>query len=324
MDLVTGGLGFLGSHLVERLLAEGREVTVVDNAASAVVDPAERGWTCDVVLQDIAAYAPRHAPRFDRIFHLADIAGPYRILQYAGTIGARSIAGLDRVLQLATPGHTRLVLVSSSEIYGRPGSFPESTPATIYTPYTVRLEYAVAKSLNEVSALNYGQRTGLQVNVVRPFNIAGPRQSSRGGFVIPRFFEAALAGDPLTVFGTGKQIRSFTHVLDTVQSLLAVADCAGHGEVFNSGNPRNTTTIADLAERIKALCASSSPIDLVDPRELFGPHYAEAFDKIPDTAKIETMLGWRPEHDLQQLLDDTLAEYRTAAPAGPGRKGAAR
>jgi UDP-glucose 4-epimerase len=307
--LVTGGLGFLGSHLADRLLALGRDVVIVDNGSTAVVKSGCYRDLCEVVLSDIAAYEPGEDAGFDEIFHLADIAGPYRILEYAGTIGPRSLAGINSVLCLATPRRTTFVFVSSSEVYGRAGCYPESAPATIYTPYTIRLEYAVSKSLCEIAALNYGKRTGLDVKVIRPFNIAGPRQSGAGGFVLPRFFSAALSGQPLTVFGDGSQARCFTHVHDTVESIIRVAESDASGEIFNSGNPSNKTTILSLAESVKHLCRSDSPLEFTDPRDIFGEHYAESFDKVPDTAKIEHDLGWRAERSLDDVLRDTLEYY---------------
>ncbi len=308
--LVTGGFGFLGSHLVDRLLSMDQEVVIVDNCSSPVVDIERYRATCDIFVGDVASYQAPRGRVFDLIFHLADIAGPYRIISYAGTIGPRSMVGLEAALRAATPGQTKFVFVSSSEIYGRAGSYPEETAAMIYTPYTIRLEYAVAKSLCEITALNYGQRVGVSVKVVRPFNIAGPRQSSGGGFVLPRFFEAALAGTPLTVFGDGNQVRSFTHVLDTVDSLIQVAEANISGEIFNSGNPRNKTTILDLALLVKEYCNSTSEIAFIDPRAVFGQFYAESFDKVPDVRKIERMLGWRAKRDLGQVLNDTLNEYQ--------------
>ncbi|MFI7121891.1 NAD-dependent epimerase/dehydratase family protein [Amycolatopsis sp. NPDC049868] len=307
--LVTGGLGFLGSHLVEELVSRGIDTTVVDSKICPVVS--EDTLPARVVVVDAADY-DGEGRQFDYIFHLADLAGPAGILPYAGQIAERTINGLTNVMRLAVPGKTRMLFVSSSEIYGKAGCYPESEPALIYTPYTVRLEYAAAKSLAEITLLNHSARAGLHANVIRPFNIAGPRQSSRGGFVIPRFFEAALTGQPLTVFGDGSQIRTFTHVEDTVGSILAATLTDQSGEIFNSGNPGNKVSILDLAEQVRALCGSSSPIELVDPRDLFGASYAESFDKVPDVRKIGDRLGWQAKRSLGDLLDDVHASYTAA------------
>ena len=319
--LVTGGLGFLGSHLVSALLAEGSDVTVVDNRQSPVVGP-ELFPNCRHIEADASALEP-DGVAYDEIYHLADVAGPARILGVAGWIGERTIAGAAAVMRLAARAGSRTLLVSTSEIYGRPGSYAEEDPALIYTPYTVRLEYAVAKALAEISSLNRARVDGTLVNVVRPFNIAGPRQSSAGGFVVPRFFEAALAGEPITVFGTGRQVRCFTHVLDTVDSLIRVARCPLRGQVFNSGNPANRVAIADLAVAVRRICASDSPVVSVDPRDLYGPLYAEAFDKIPKIDRIREATGWTPSRTLEDILADVLAFYQRERSAGATAPGAA-
>ncbi len=210
---------------------------------------------------------------------------------------------LDNVLRLAQPGRTRVLYVSSSEVYGRPGCFAEDADKVVYAPYTTRLEYATAKILCEISAVNYAKRTGVSVNVVRPFNIVGPRQASRGGFVVPRFFEAALSGAPITVFGDGRQIRCFTDVCDVVDSLLAVMSSSRSGLIVNSGNPDNAISIRELAHLIKRVCDSDSRIVHVDPRTIFGALYTEAFDKIPDIELIKRETGWTPRRSLPTLLE---------------------
>lgn len=318
--MVTGGLGFLGSHLVSALLAEGSDVTIVDNRQSSVVGP-DLFPSCRLIEADASALEPDGVV-YDEIYHLADVAGPARILGVAGRIAERTIAGASAIMRLAAGTGTRTVLVSTSEIYGRPGSYAESDPAIVYTPYTVRLEYAVSKALAEIASLNRARVEGTLVNVVRPFNIAGPRQSSSGGFVVPRFFEAALAGEPITVFGTGEQVRCFTHVLDTVDSLIKVARCSQRGEVFNSGNPANRVAISELAVAVKRTCGSDSPIVSVDPRDLYGPLYAEAFDKIPKIEKIRKATGWTPSRTLDDILTDVLVSYQAKRREGAVATGA--
>ncbi|HEV8438567.1 MAG TPA: NAD-dependent epimerase/dehydratase family protein [Methylomirabilota bacterium] len=307
-SLVTGGLGFLGSHLVDALLRDGVEVTIVDDQSSSVVDAAAYARRCRVEIGDVSACS-FDAPSFDQIYHLAERAGPAGILPYAGTLGRRSMLAMENVLRLATPGRTRLVYVSSSEVYGRPGTFTEAEHNVVPSRCTVRLEYALAKMLGEATALNASRMRAIEVNVVRPFNIAGPRQSSAGGFVLPRFFEAAMSGRPLTVFDDGRQRRSLTHVLDTVDSLIAVMRASAHGLVLNSGNPANAVSILDLAREVNRICGSRSPIVFVDPRTIYGPLYSEAFDKAPDIGRITAEVGWTPRRDLAQVLRDTFEYY---------------
>ena len=216
---------------------------------------------------------------------------------------------------IAEQAQARLLVVSSSEVYGRPGEFSETDSLCVYAPYTVRLEYAVAKILVEVAAMNRFRASGLRVNIVRPYNIAGPRQRSLGGFVIPRFFEAALSCSRMEVFGSGEQVRCFGHVADTVASLLTVQRCGQRGQIFNSGNRQNRITINELAHRVRALCKSSSEMVHVDPRTVYGGLYAEAFDKVPDTTKLEAMTGWHPRRSMDEILRDVYRHFTQRLPA---------
>jgi nucleoside-diphosphate-sugar epimerase len=301
--LVTGGLGFVGSHLVETLSAGGETVTVLDDLSSPAVEPELFDERVTVWTGDAAELSPEDGP-FDRIYHLADIAGPARVITYAGDIATMCVRNCTAALRAASAWSARLLVVSSSEVYGRQGRFDEADEMVIPSTYTARLEYAVGKALSEVSTMNAARARQLDVNIVRPFNIAGPRQSGAGGFVIPRFFAAALAGAPLEVFDGGRQHRAFCHVLDTVESLIAVMDSDATGEIFNSGNRANATTIGALAERVLAVVGGPSEIVHCDGREVFGPLYAESFEKVPNTAKINRCLGWAASRSLDQVLGD--------------------
>jgi len=306
--LVTGGLGFIGSHLVDALLLDGVDVTIVDDQSSSVVDAAEYARRCRVEISDVAACS-LDAPGFDQIYHLAERAGPAGILAYAGTLGRRSMLAMESVLRLATPGKTRILYVSSSEVYGRPGTFTEADHNVVPSKYTVRLEYALAKMLGEVTLLNASRNRGIEAIIVRPFNVVGPRQSSAGGFVLPRFFEAAISGSPVTVFDDGRQRRALTHVHDTVDSLVAVMRSTASGLVFNSGNPANAICILDLARQVNDMCGGRSTIGFVDPRTIYGPLYSEAFDKVPNIGRIMAEVGWTPKRHLYQVLRDTFEHY---------------
>lgn len=310
--LVTGGLGFIGSHLVEALLGRGEDATVMDNLSTNVVPPDFFGRRCEVRIGDVAQLAEMEAP-FDRIYHLADIAGPARVLHHGGEIAHVCASNTRAVLQATQRWRARTLIVSSSEVYGRECAFREENDMIVPAVVTARLEYGVGKALSEIAALNAVRREGLDVNVVRPFNVAGPRQSSVGGFVIPRFFEAALAGEPLEVFDGGTQTRAFCHVIDTADSLIAVMNSRWSGEVFNSGNAGNRTSIGALARDVRDLAGSSSPIVQRNGTEVFGPLYAESFDKIPNTAKIETMTDWRPARALDRVLGDVHNAYGARA-----------
>ncbi len=311
--LVTGGLGFLGSHLVDALVAQGHSVTIVDSCISNVMQPADYEH-CEVIVQPIEHCGDRlsaeNHPRFDEIYHLACVVGPAGVLLHAGDIAPTTIDGSETTVQLALSHSARLIVVSTSEIYGRGGRFAETDHAVVSSKYTIRLEYAVAELLTELSALNRARVTDLWVNVVRPFNIAGPRQLAAGGFVLPRFVIAALRGEPLTVFGTGKQVRAFTDPRDMVDGLLAVMASDQKSQVFNLGNPVNEISMEDLATRVKRLAQSSAEIVYLDGKEVFGPLFEDGIEKVPDAAKALDLLGWKPRFDLDATILDTLQWYR--------------
>ena len=313
--LVTGGLGFVGSHLVEALLGEGCRITIVDNLLSNVVPPEHFQGRCQVLCEAIEESEHRltldSVAKFDEIYHLASVVGPAGVLQHAGDIARMVIHSGDVVKNLALMHNARLLLASTSEVYGQTGNLKEDLDCIVGSYYTVRLEYAVAKLASEVAALNKAKVCDLQVNVVRPFNISGPRQLPDGGFVLPRFVVSALLGVPLTVFCEGKQIRAFTDVRDIVSGLMAVMKCPQTGQVFNLGNPANEVTIGDLALAVVKAAESQSPITLVDPKVLFGPLYEEGIERSPNVEKALSMLDWRPKYSLTQTIEDTIQFYRS-------------
>jgi UDP-glucose 4-epimerase len=301
--LVTGGLGFVGSHLVEKLAARGEDVTVVDNVSTPAVRPETLAGICTIHIGDAAELSAGDGP-FEHVYHLADIAGPARVVEHGGEIAHLAVSNARAVLRAARAWRARVLIVSSSEVYGRTGTFDEHDDLIIPASYTARLEYAVGKSLVEIAAMNAVRRHDLSVNIVRPFNIAGPRQRSLGGFVIPRFFEAALARRPIEIFDGGAQERAFCHVLDTVDSLVTVMDSGCSAETFNTGNADNRIEIGALAQWIRDLTGSDSPIVHRDGTDVFGPLYAESFNKLPNIAKIKARTGWRPVRPLAQMLSD--------------------
>jgi UDP-glucose 4-epimerase len=173
---------------------------------------------------------------------------------------------------------------------------------------SVRLEYAVAKLGCEVALMNMAKVAGLEVTIVRPFNVAGSRQSTLGGFVLPRFIGQALAGEPITVYGDGKMVRAFTDVRDIVDGIMRVMRLGQNGEAYNIGNPANKTTILDLAEKVLQIVGGESPITFVDPKNLWGPLFEEANDKYPDSERAMRELGWSPRYDLECTIREA-ADY---------------
>jgi UDP-glucose 4-epimerase len=319
--LVTGGFGFLGSHIVEKLLAEeGTHVHVVDSLVTSPLDVGaflERLGSPARLTHDICtveAFHSRHAPRprFDEIYHLASVVGPVGVLAHAGRITRTITDDTYRVVEIAQADGARLCDVSTSEVYGggRDGYCSEADAKIIPPKVSVRLEYAVAKLACEVALMNMAKVGALHTVIIRPFNIAGPRQSPKGGFVLPRFVRQALAAEPITVYGDGRMIRAFTHVSDVADGILLAARKGRSGEPYNIGNPANKITILELAQRVVKIAESSSRIDLVDPKKLFGDLFEEANDKFPDSDRATRELGWHPKYDLDRVIRDTMEYIR--------------
>jgi UDP-glucose 4-epimerase len=319
--LVTGGFGFIGSHLVERLLADRTShVHVVDSLVTSPLDvgayvarlrePARLTW--DVcTLEEYCARPERGG--WDEIYHLASVVGPVGVLAHAGKIAGMVVNDTYRIIELAVSSGARVVDVSTSEVYGggRDGYCSERDFKVIQPKVTVRLEYAVGKLAAEIALINTTKVAPLHACIVRPFNVAGPRQSGKGGFVLPRFIAQALRGESLTVYSDGSMIRAFTHVSDIVSGIVLAMQRSRTGEAYNLGNPANKSSILDLARRVIALVGGPSKIDFVDPKQLFGPLFEEANDKFPDSDKATTELGWVARHDIDRVIVDTTTYMRS-------------
>jgi UDP-glucose 4-epimerase len=311
--IVTGGFGFIGSHLIDRLLGQGHQVTVVDDLRSAAVAPSDYATymaTGQLVWlsMDVQYLRPIHVscPCPDEIYHLASPVGPAGVLKHAGEIVRQIVDSTYAVIDMALRCDSRLVDVSTSEVYGggQQGLCAEAMPRIIQADTTVRLEYAVAKLAMETALINATQVQPLQAVIVRPFNVAGPRQGAVGGFVLPRFIQQAMRGEALTVFGDGNQVRAFTHVADIVDGLLLAMEKGRSGQVYNLGNPANRTTILDLAKAVIEETGSIGGVQYVNGQSIYGSLYAEAHDKYPDAAKAMKHLGWQPVHDLHEIVAD--------------------
>ena len=322
--LISGGLGFVGSHLTERLLQERNDICVVDNLVSSPLMPeaykvlwGERWTLLDYREMSLQSYEIAFDDRaLGAIYHLASPVGPAGVLPLRGYIIREIVDATYSAIELALRHKCRLVYVSSSEVYGGgvEGLCREdmSCVVPIANP-SARLEYAIGKLAGEIAVLN---TPGLDTVIVRPFNVAGPRQSSKGGFVLPRFVQQALAGEPLTVFGDGSQVRAFTHVADIVDGLILAMQEGKAGEAYNLGNPENKTTILNLAHLVGEAMdwpMSSLPatIHFLDGREVYGPDYREANDKWPDATKAITELGWTPKYSIEQTIQDVITYERS-------------
>ncbi len=315
MVLVTGGFGFLGSYLVESLIAEPNvRVHVVDSLITSPIDLdayLKRLGHPDRLTYDLCTvkkyFSQRDLPRFDEVYHLASVVGPVGVLKHGGRILQGMVEDTYSVADFAAGMKAKLCDVSTSEVYGggRDGYCSEKDSMIIPPKISVRLEYATAKLGCEVALINMARVSGLDVRIVRPFNIAGPRQSTLGGFVLPRFIQQALAGEPITVYGVGRMIRAFTHVRDIVDGISRAMRQGRPGEAYNLGNPANKTTILDLAHKVLRVVGSESPIQFVDPKSLWGPLFEEANDKYPDADRAIAELDWCPRYSLDDIIRET-------------------
>ena len=302
--VITGGAGFIGSHLADLLVAQGADVHIIDDFRSGDhVHPTATTHAVSVRNADWGVWSGT-----DVIFHLASPVGPVGVLSQGGRITYEVINDAEAVAVQARVLGCPLVYVSTSELYGpQTGACAESLPRVTPAGHSARMEYAVAKLAAETMLLNQDR---LDVRIVRPFNVAGPRQKAAGGFVIPRFVGQALAGEPLTVYGDGTALRAFTHVADIATGILAVAARGQRGDVFNLGNPDNLTTIEALASLVLDVVDPQGSYAFVDPVALWGPKFKEAADKYPNAALALERLGWRAHRTLREIVTDTFHAVR--------------
>ena len=318
--LITGGAGFIGSHLSELLLENGWEVFVLDDVSTGSLDNIahlrdrpDYHLVVDSVLSPAVVSEVVH--KCDVVFHLAAAVGVRLIVEQPVHTMVTNVQGTETVLGYCSKFGKRVLVASSSEVYGdhREERPLVETDRRIYGPTTEkRWLYADSKAMDEHLALSYHLERELDTVIVRLFNTVGPRQSGRYGMVIPRFVERALAGEPLEVHGDGTQTRSFCHVSDTVRALAALMDTAISGEIFNVGSSERVS-ILELAERILRATDSASELAFVPYDQVYDQGIEDTLHREPAIGKVRDAIGWAPERDLDTILADVIEHMRAAA-----------
>ncbi|WP_329119669.1 NAD-dependent epimerase/dehydratase family protein [Streptomyces sp. NBC_01465] len=325
--LVTGGAGFIGSHLTDALLAQGHTVVVLDDLSTGSRANLDEAWP-NPRLRFIRGsvldgrIVDELTGRCDRVVHLAAAVGVKLIVEQPLTSFRTNVRGTENVIEAAHRHGRPILLASTSEIYGKNAAGPltETSDRILGATSIARWSYSTAKAVDEILAFAYHRELGLPTTVVRLFNTVGPRQSPAYGMVVPRLVRQAVAGEPLTVHGDGSQRRCFAHVADVVDALLRLLDePAAVGQAFNIGTAEETT-IADLAARIVRRSGSPSPVELVPYAQAYPTGFEDMERRLPDTARLTALTGWRPRRTLDDILDATIAEARAecAVPAPGG------
>jgi UDP-glucose 4-epimerase len=325
--LITGGAGFIGSHLADNLVARGDEVTILDDLSTGSRENVEQLLRRDraplvVGTTDDAALVNELMAGADTCFHLASSVGVKLIVDQPLDCVLRSVRGCDTVMAAAARHGARLLFTSTSEVYGKRNGQPrgEYDDRILGPPTTSRWSYATAKTFGEVLAFGYASEDGAETVVARLFNAVGPRQASAYGMVLPRFVRQALVGDDLTVYGDGTQSRCFTHVDDVIDALVALIETdAAIGNVYNVGSSE-PVAILDLAKRVVSRTGSKSRLRLVPYQEAYGDGFEELGARRPDCSALERLIGWAPRRSLDDAIDDAIAGERgVEAPHSEGR-----
>ncbi|MBU1863758.1 MAG: GDP-mannose 4,6-dehydratase [Candidatus Omnitrophica bacterium] len=312
--LVTGGAGFIGSHLCTELLKLKYNVTIIDDLSTgsldnltAIIDNEQLTLIKGSILDK--AIFEKVSTHVDTIFHLAAAVGVKYILDNPLQSIHTNVMGTENVLEFAHKTNIKVILASTSEVYGKndKASLSENDGRVLGSTHITRWSYSCSKALDEFMAFAYHRKFGLPIIITRLFNTCGPRQSERYGMVIPRFIKQAIQSQPITVHGVGEQIRSFTYVSDTVRALIALMHedkCIG--EVFNIGG-KEPVTIKKLAELVKKKVGSSSRVIFIPYEEAYGAGFEDMQRRVPNIAKIKSFIDFEPLVGLDEILDTTIA-----------------
>ncbi|MGB4678196.1 MAG: GDP-mannose 4,6-dehydratase [Aggregatilineales bacterium] len=316
--LITGGAGFIGSHLAEALLKKGDRVTVIDDLSTGRFENIEHltsNPNFHFAIETITnqTVMDRLVSECDLIFHLAAAVGVDLIVRSPIHTIETNVMGTEMVLKTARRYRTKVMIASTSEIYGKStkAPFSEDDDRVMGPTTKSRWSYATSKALDEFLALAYHKEVGLPVVVFRLFNTVGPRQRGRYGMVIPRFVQWALRNEPIQIYGDGQQTRCFANVSDVVEAIDRLSECeAAVGDVFNIGS-QEEVTIRELAERVRERTNSQSEIVTIPYNEAYEEGFEDMRRRVPDISKVQRLIGWKPRKTLNETLDEVIAYFRT-------------
>ena len=315
--LVTGGAGFIGSHLCERLISDGHEVIAIDNFSTGIQSNLGvlKGSNDFTLVEGSILNTKILNPlikEVDYVFHLAAAVGVFNIVKNPLDSLLTNIRGTENVLEAAHATNTPVFLSSSSEVYGKniSDSLKESDDRILGSPVTLRWSYSEAKAIDESLAYAYFVEKQLKTRIVRFFNTVGPRQLGAYGMVVPRFVKSALNDEPIMIYGDGNQTRCFAHVYDVIDAVIATAFAENTiGKVINIGN-NFEISINDLAKKIIAQTGSKSKIVYVPYEEAYGDGFEDMERRVPNIDLIKQLVGWKPERDLSTMIADISTEMK--------------
>lgn len=315
--LITGGAGFIGSHLAEELLNGNNEVFVIDDLSTGSIENIEHlkedksfHYAIDTIFNQ--AIFRELVDKCDIIYHHAAAVGVQLVVQSPVNTIETNIYGTELVLKYANLKKKKVIITSTSEVYGKSSkaSFSENDDLIIGPPDKGRWSYACSKAIDEFLAIAYWKEKELPVVIIRLFNTIGPRQTGRYGMVVPRFIKCALANEPIPIYGSGKQSRCFTYISDVVDGLIALSEePKAVGEVFNIGNPKEIT-IEDLAIKIKRMTNSKSELKYIPYSKAYGAGFDDIMRRVPDISKIQKYVGYSPKVSLDKMLEITIEWVR--------------
>lgn len=315
--LITGGAGFIGSHLAERLIAAGEEVFVIDNLwtgklsnISGIQGEKRFHLVVDTILNE--AVMNELVFKADQIYHLAAAVGVRNIMDHPVETLDINVKGTETVLRLANKFKKKVFIASTSEIYGKhvEHSLSEDDNRVMGSVKKRRWAYACSKTLDEFLGLAYHEEKKLPVVIGRLFNTVGPRQTGRYGMVLPTFVQSALLGRPITVYGDGNQTRSFTHVKDVLNAVTGLmSEPRAEGDIFNIGSDKEVT-INDLAQRVKDLTQSESEIEHIPYEKAYGPGFEDMERRCPNISRIGDLIGFKPTYDLDTIITSVIEYFK--------------